>query len=157
MRLILCCRPPRKVSGISGLSEEDKRQLETIAIFKNKIAENKKKKDATSQQAVRTGPTKPEEFHFATDSRLRQKPVVEAEVQADAHPKVNKPLGPTRPQEFHFATDSRLKNSKQSTEKEESMDFVRSLRSSTTSHVSQPVGTTSFFELNCLQIRLFIN
>lgn len=124
---------------MSGLSEEDKRQLETIAVFKNKIAENKKKKDATSQQAVRKGPTKPEEFSFATDSRLRQKPAMAEEGEADAHPKVNKPLGPTRTQEFHFATDSRLKNTKPSTENEESVDFVRSLRSSTTSLVSQPV------------------
>ncbi|KAK4321593.1 hypothetical protein Pmani_007618 [Petrolisthes manimaculis] len=134
-----------KVLGVHGLSIEDKQQLETITTFKKKMAENKKKRDAavthTHTTATRPGPTKPEEFHFATDSRLRQKTVTEEVTQpTDLHqPKVNKALGPTKPQEFHFATDSRLKNTKTMSSEQLNVDFTRSLRSSTNSLCKEPV------------------
>nr|XP_045585406.1 targeting protein for Xklp2-like isoform X2 [Procambarus clarkii] len=109
-----------KVTGVQGLSPEDKIDLEKIATFRQKMADNKKKTA-----------TKPLEFHFATDSRLRNQKKAEPEIKEPKTQGSSKPgkLERTVPQEFHFATDSRIKN--QDHTEEETVDFTKSLRSGT--------------------------
>ncbi|KAG0730338.1 Targeting protein for Xklp2 [Chionoecetes opilio] len=86
-------------------------------------------------------PTKPEEFHFATDSRLRG-PWAAEEVAPVPVP-VQPHSGPTRPKEFHFATEARAKVKEPAQgEEQEYVDFTRSLRSSSTSHKDAAVTRT---------------
>lgn len=139
-----------KVLGMKGLSSFDKKDLETIATFKKKIANNKKKTDNSaateSSKSARPGPTIPQEFHFATDDRLRTQKkdadlVKDNETAAYSLSKPTK-LGPTKPQEFHFATDSRIKN-QAPIEENETVEFTRSLRSNTSSlNKEAPKGPT---------------
>ncbi|KAK8391952.1 hypothetical protein O3P69_017515 [Scylla paramamosain] len=119
-------RGVRRVSGVMGLSEQDKADLQAIATFSHKSSS-----DAPSSKPLKL--TKPEEFHFATDSRLRGSGAPAA-AEAPAPASTRPHLGPTRPQEFHFATDARVKGKGPSQgEEQEYVDFTRSLRSSTTS------------------------
>lgn len=121
-----------KVPGMRGLSPRDQEDLAVIANFKNKMAQNKKKGDNSSSSHSRSGrlaPTKPQEFTFATDSRLRNQKTgeIESSVPSQAPPKPAR-HGPTRPKEFHFATDSRVKTH-ENTEDTDPVDFTRMLRS----------------------------
>lgn len=122
-----------KVPGMRGLSPRDQEDLAVIANFKNKMAQNKKKGDHSSSsshsRAGKLAPTRPQEFNFATDSRLRNQKPNEAESSApsQAPPKPAR-QGPTRPKEFHFATDSRVKTH-ENAEENDPVDFTRMLRS----------------------------
>lgn len=119
-------RGVRRVSGVVGLNEQDKADLQAIATFSHKAG-----RDAPSSKPLKL--TKPEEFHFATDSRLRG-PIVAAADEAPVPVPAKPHVGPTRPQEFHFATDARVKGKEPSQrEEQEYVDFTRSLRSSNTS------------------------
>ncbi|XP_063597841.1 targeting protein for Xklp2-like isoform X1 [Penaeus indicus] len=136
-----------KVPGMRGLSPRDQEELAVIANFKNKMAQNKKKGDnSVSSSHARSGrlaPTKPQEFTFATDSRLRNQKLSETESSApsQAPPKPAR-HGPTRPKEFHFATDSRVKTH-ESAEDTDPVDFTRMLRSNqSASNKEKPKGPT---------------
>lgn len=135
-----------KVPGMRGLSPRDQEDLAVIANFKNKMAQNKKKGDNSSSSHSRSGrlaPTKPQEFTFATDSRLRNQKTAEIEssVPSQAPPKPAR-HGPTRPKEFHFATDSRVKTH-ENTEDTDPVDFTRMLRSNqSASQKEKPKGPT---------------
>lgn len=143
-----------KVMGMKGLSSQDSKDLETIATFKKKMADNKKKSDIVvteSSKLSRLGPTIPKEFHFATDDRLRnQKKATDSETYPETSAHISsKPtkLGPTKPQEFNFATDSRIKN-QAPIEENETVEFTRSLRSSTT-NVSMFIFSEQLITENC--------
>ncbi|MPC82258.1 hypothetical protein E2C01_076912 [Portunus trituberculatus] len=117
-----------RVLGVVGLSEQDEADLQAIATFNHKAG-----RTAPSNKPLKL--TKPEEFHFATDGRLRG-PSAAAANQAPAPAPTKPHVGTTKPQEFHFATDARLKSKDPSQgEEQEYVDFTRSLRSSTTSLV----------------------
>lgn len=125
-------RGVRRVSRVVGLTEQDEADLQAIAIFSHKTGRN-----APSSKPLKL--TKPEEFHFATDGRLRGQSAAAAD-QASAPTSAPAParphVGPTRPQEFHFATDARIKGKDPSQgDNQECVDFTRSLRSCTTSLV----------------------
>ena len=124
-----------KGSGMS-ITEAAKEELGIVATFRQKMTTNKKRKDGTAPNQP-FKPTKPQEFHFATDKRLR-KPEVEAAAPAPAPQPAARPTrsGPTKPQEFTFATDKRVKSRESVKEDSEvPMESARSLRSSTLSLV----------------------
>nr|XP_053648834.1 targeting protein for Xklp2-B-like isoform X2 [Cherax quadricarinatus]XP_053648843.1 targeting protein for Xklp2-B-like isoform X2 [Cherax quadricarinatus]XP_053648852.1 targeting protein for Xklp2-B-like isoform X2 [Cherax quadricarinatus]XP_053648860.1 targeting protein for Xklp2-B-like isoform X2 [Cherax quadricarinatus]XP_053648868.1 targeting protein for Xklp2-B-like isoform X2 [Cherax quadricarinatus]XP_053648877.1 targeting protein for Xklp2-B-like isoform X2 [Cherax quadricarinatus] len=118
-------------TGVKGLSPQDQKDLKVIAVFRQKMAENKKKCDPVTSgvgKSTKLGPTKPQEFHFATDSRLRNPKKNEPEKETKECSSKSAKLEPTVPKEFHFATDSRIKN-QVITDESEAKDFTRSLRS----------------------------
>lgn len=120
-------RVVRRLSGVMGLSAQDEADLHAIANFSHKTSKEVK-------------PTIPEEFHFATDSRLRGPSAAAVEVAPVPVPPKPTHTGPTRPQEFHFATDARVKGKEPAQgEGQEYVDFTKSLRSSTTTLVSSSV------------------
>lgn len=121
-----------KVSGVS-ITEGDKEELELVATFRQKITTNKKRKDgAAPNQPLKT--TKPQEFHFATDKRLRKQEVEDPAPLPPPPAARSTRSGPTKPQEFTFATDKRIKGKESVKEEDEGpVEFAKSLRSSTLS------------------------
>ncbi|XP_064089670.1 targeting protein for Xklp2 homolog isoform X1 [Macrobrachium nipponense] len=125
-----------KLSGKKGLSEDDMKTLENIAVINSDPVSIK-----TSIQNVpaRLMPTVPQEFHFTTGSRLRQKKTEHVEAAPKKGP-LKAVHGPTRPQEFHFATDERIKKQPGPNEdKEPALPFPMSLRSASS---MEPKETT---------------
>ncbi|XP_042234581.1 targeting protein for Xklp2 homolog isoform X2 [Homarus americanus] len=102
-----------KVHGMKGLSPEDKKDLDSIAIFKNKLSENKKK---SGQNCC----TVPKEFQFATTTRIKSPATQNEETRAvdfarslrsstaTAHDK-EAPKGPTIPQPFNLTLPRTVK------------------------------------------------
>ncbi|KAG7175813.1 Targeting protein for Xklp2-like 1 [Homarus americanus] len=107
-----------KVHGMKGLSPEDKKDLDGISMFKKKLSENKKK---SGQNRC----TIPKEFHFATDTRIKN-PTQNEETRAvdftrslrsntpTAHNK-EAPKGPTIPQPFNLTLPRTVKAENQNT------------------------------------------
>ncbi|XP_050707906.1 targeting protein for Xklp2-like [Eriocheir sinensis] len=128
-------RGNNRVPGVGSLTQDDKHELSTVATFRDKIHKNKRKDAHTATQPLK--PTKVQEFHFATDQRLRNQAEAHPHLSSPPMPAPSRPLrsGPTRPQEFHFATDSRLKgkDAAKGEEIEPPRDFARMLRSSSSS------------------------
>lgn len=120
------------MSGVGTLTQDNKAELSAVATFRQKIGDNKRKKAHSSRQPLK--PTKPQEFHFATDRRIRGHP--ETQPAPAPAPAQHRPVhgGPTKPQEFTFATDARLKGKETAKEDVEApVEFTRMLRSSSTS------------------------
>ena len=135
---LLVVRAVRRLSGASGITQEDKEDLEAVATFRHKITNNKKRKDAPPHNQP-LKPTKPHEFHFATDQRLRKNHVEDPAPPPPPQPVHRTRSGPTKPQEFSFATDARLKGKDHMKEDkvEPPVDLPKLLRSSTTSLVTE--------------------
>ncbi|KAK8381352.1 hypothetical protein O3P69_018439 [Scylla paramamosain] len=131
-----------KVSGMS-ISEGDKEELELVATFRQKITNNKKRKDgAAPNQPFKL--TKPQEFHFATDKRLRKQEVEDPAPPPPPPAARSTRSGRTKPQEFTFATDARIKTKESVKEETEApVEFARSLRSSTLSLNKDSAGRRS--------------
>lgn len=59
----------RKSTVQKGLSQTTKSQLSEVAVISKRLHENRKR----SNQSKPLGPTKPQDFNFATDARLGPK------------------------------------------------------------------------------------
>ncbi|XP_068249880.1 targeting protein for Xklp2 homolog isoform X2 [Palaemon carinicauda] len=124
-----------KLSGKTGLSNEDMQTLGNIATIKN--GPSSKNTSLHEAPSSRLHPTVPQAFNFATGSRMRQKKTEPAEASKKGPLKAVH-HGPTRPQEFHFATDERIKKHTTSANDDTPLPFPLSLRSGSNTDLREP-------------------
>ena len=90
---------------MKGLNAQDQKDLEDIAKFKDKMSTNKK-----SSRMSKLTATKPQEFRFATDNRIRSQTSVLPDTKVEftkllrssSSTNSDAPKGTTKPQPFNF-------------------------------------------------------
>ena len=119
--------------GVRGLSQEDISDLESIATIKHHTGTSKGKPSQGAETCLTV--TVPQEFKFATSSRLKNKNPEESVTCNKKGPLKAVHNGPTIPQEFHFATDSRVKKQTVSEGEDDPAAFPNTLRCGSSTQV----------------------